>query len=164
MSQQKVGFGGGCHWCTEAVFQALRGVTSVEQGFIRSTPPNQTWSEAVIVTYDTDLIDLETLANVHIRTHAATAAHSMRPKYRSAIYIFSESQQNEATIILDGLGDEFENGLVTEALPFVDFKPSEDRLLNYYETNPDRPFCRRYIDPKLDLIRKKFSSQALAGI
>ena len=164
MSPKKIGFGGGCHWCTEAVFQALRGVMWVEQGFIQSTPPNQSWSEAVIVTYDTEVIDLETLANVHVRTHAATAAHSMRPKYRSAIYTFSEHQQDEANIILDGLGDEFDNGLVTEALPFVGFKPSEERLLNYYETNPPRPFCKGYIDPKLDLIRKNFSSQALAGI
>ena len=164
MSQQKVGFGGGCHWCTEAVFQALRGVVSVEQGFIRSTPPNQTWSEAVIVTFDEDVIDLKTLANVHVRTHASTARHSMRPKYRSAIYTFSDGQQVEANVVLERLAGEFENGLVTEVLPYAGFKSSEVRHLNYYETNPDRPFCKRYIDPKLDLIRKKFSSQALAAL
>ncbi|MBO6639652.1 MAG: peptide-methionine (S)-S-oxide reductase [Roseitalea sp.] len=81
----RIGFGGGCHWCTEAVFQALRGVTRVEQGFVRSEPPFDAWSEAVIVTFDPASIDLATLTEVHLRTHASTAAHAMRGEYRSAV-------------------------------------------------------------------------------
>jgi len=88
----KIGFGGGCHWCTEAVFQALNGVQKVEQGFIRSDPPQDSFSEAVIVTFDSKILSLETLIEVHLRTHASTSSHKMRGKYRSAIYIFDNQQ------------------------------------------------------------------------
>jgi len=67
----KIGFGGGCHWCTEAVFQKLRGVASVEQGFIRSRPPYETFSEAVIVSFDAAQISLSVLTEIHLRTHAS---------------------------------------------------------------------------------------------
>ncbi len=83
---QRVGFGGGCHWCTEAVFQSLRGVESVEQGWIKSDPPFDTFSEAVIVAFDTLVISLEVLIDVHLRTHASQVDHSFRSKYRSAVY------------------------------------------------------------------------------
>lgn len=162
MRQQKVGFGGGCHWCTEAVFQSLRGVKSVEQGFIRSEPPTESWSEAVIVTYDPAVIDLNTLINVHLRTHSATKAHSMRSKYRSAVYSFSDAQACDARNSLDAIALDFDEPLITQVLPFVDFKISDEHFRNYYETNPERPFCKRYIDPKLDLIRKNFSTQVVA--
>lgn len=65
----KAGFGGGCHWCTEGVFQALRGVAQVDQGFVRSDAPADTWSEGVIVTFDPSVIPLATLSEVHLRTH-----------------------------------------------------------------------------------------------
>ena len=93
---RKIGFGGGCHWCTEAVFQSLKGIETVEQGFIRSDAPADTWSEAVIVHYDPAEIDLAVLMEVHLRTHAATKDHSMRSKYRSAVYTFDGGQSGEA--------------------------------------------------------------------
>ena len=65
---EKIVFGGGCHRCTEAVFQALRGVKDVAQGFVSSTPPDNAWSEAVIVTLDPSLIDGATLIEIHLRT------------------------------------------------------------------------------------------------
>ncbi|MEM9546265.1 MAG: peptide-methionine (S)-S-oxide reductase [Bacteroidota bacterium] len=83
-ASQKVGFGGGCHWCTEAVFQSLNGVTEVEQGWIASKEA-PLLSEAVIVHYDEKIIDLTILIEIHLRTHSATSSHSMRSKYRSAI-------------------------------------------------------------------------------
>ncbi len=92
----KVGFGGGCHWCTEGVFQALRGVTQVDQGFLQSAAPADTWAEGVIVTFEPSVIGLGTLSEVHLRTHSATRARSPQNKYRSAIYIFDESQRVEA--------------------------------------------------------------------
>ena len=61
ITAERIGFGGGCHWCTEAVFQSLRGISKVEQGWIRSTPPHEKFSEAVIVTYDPKVMSLETL-------------------------------------------------------------------------------------------------------
>ena len=68
----KVGFGGGCHWCTEGVFQALRGVTQVDQGFPTIDGAGNTWAEGVIVTFDPTVIGLTTLSEVHLRTHSAT--------------------------------------------------------------------------------------------
>lgn len=158
MAQDMIGFGGGCHWCTEAVFQALRGVVFVEQGFAKSAPPADTWSEAVRLTYDPNEIDLGTLVEVHLRTHASDADHSMRSKYRSAIYTLGDSQAAAAQSLLDELRIDFERPLVTRVLPMHDFKHSDERFQNYYETNPERPFCRRYIDPKLALIRKRFAA------
>ena len=160
MGIETIGFGGGCHWCTEAVFQALSGVTLVEQGFIRSTPPAETWSEAVIVHFDPAVIDLGTLIEVHIRTHSATSNHTMRSKYRSAVYVFDDGQTDQAAAALNRLQGEFDKKLVTSVLGFVDFKASDERFQNYYTTDPDRPFCKRYIDPKLALIRQRFAAEA----
>ena len=157
----KVGFGGGCHWCTEGVFQALRGVTQVEQGFLQSAAPADTWAEGVIVTFEPSAIGLETLSEVHLRTHSATRARSPQNKYRSAIYIFEEGQRAEAEEAIRGFAEEAGKPVHTLVLPFAGFKPSDERYQNYYRTDPNRPFCRRYIDPKLDFIRKHFSEIAL---
>ena len=156
----KIGFGGGCHWCTEAVFQALAGVQRVQQGFICSLAPADSWSEAVIVHFNPSQIHLATLVEVHIRTHSATSNHSMRSKYRSAIYVFDDAQADGVGKALALLQPEFAGKLVTAILNFVDFKSSDERFQNYYATNPDRPFCKRYIDPKLDLIRTRFAVHA----
>jgi len=88
----KIALGGGCHWCTEAVFQSIRGVVSVEQGYIASTEPNSSFSEAVIVSYDPLTLDIKSLIDIHIRTHSSTSTHRLRDKYRSAVYFFSESR------------------------------------------------------------------------
>ena len=157
----KLGFGGGCHWCTEGVFQALRGVAQVDQGFVQSDAPADTWSEGVIVTFDPSTIGLATLSEVHLRTHSATRARSPRSKYRSAIYIFEDSQRHEAERAIAGFADESGKAVHTVVLPFRSFRASDERYQNYYRTNPSRPFCRRYIDPKLDYIRRHFSEVAL---
>lgn len=153
----KIGLGGGCHWCTEAVFQALRGVSTVDQGFISSNAPNESFSEAVTVTYDPGVIDLKTLIEIHLRTHSSTSAHSMREKYRSAVYVYSDQQFCVVKCILAQLQDEFENRIVTRVLRYVSFRPSTEQYTNYYEQDPDRLFCKRYIDPKLDRIRAEYS-------
>jgi len=155
---ERIGFGGGCHWCTEAIFQALRGVHQVEQGFIRSIPPQQSWSEAVIVQFDTAVIDLPTLIEVHVRTHSATSNHSMRRKYRSAVYTFSGEQAADAHFALKRLQRDFEAPIVTRVLAFEDFRPSDARFQSYYVTNPERPFCKTYIEPKLADIRRRFAA------
>lgn len=156
----QIGLGGGCHWCTEAVFQTLRGVVDVAQGFICAPPPQDSWSEAVIVSFDPAEIDLGTLVEVHLRTHASTSHHKMRGKYRSAIYTFSDAQTQSAMGILDGLQVGFEEPLVTMVLEHAGFKPSDERFQNYYATDPGRPFCKTYIDPKLQLIREQYAELA----
>ena len=90
----KVGFGGGCHWCTEAVFQQIRGVSKVDQGWIASVVPHDTFSEAVIVHFDPRIIKLDQLIEIHLKTHSCTSSHPMRSKYRSAVYYFESIQKS----------------------------------------------------------------------
>jgi len=150
---QMIGFGGGCHWCTEAVFQALRGVKQVDQGFISSSPPDDTWSEAVKVQFDPEVIDLARLIDIHLHTHASTSQHAMRSKYRSAIYVNSLQQAHEANAVLSDRRDAFSKPLVTRVLPLVGFKSSELGRRAYFENNNGNQFCERHIEPKLHKLR-----------
>ena len=152
----KIGFGGGCHWCTEAVFQSLTGVDRVEQGWIASAGSNEHFSEAVIVHFNPQRIPLDVLIEIHLHTHKSTSNHSMRKKYRSAIYYFSESDGAQCTAILSLLQRDFEKPLITQVLPFVAFDPSAEKIRNYYYSNPQKPFCRRFIEPKLTLLLEQF--------
>ena len=127
MDNNRIGLGGGCHWCTEAVFQVLKGVQQVEMGYIRSEPPDDFFSEAVLVVFDPDVIALSNIIKVHLDTHSSTANHQMRDRYRSAVYVFGEQQQNEANAIIHNLQAEYHRPLVTRALPFSDFKPAEEK-------------------------------------
>ena len=154
---QKIGFGGGCHWCTEAVFQSLLGIKKVEQGFISSVNENNTFSEAVIVHFDPTEISLKDLIEIHLYTHKSTSQHSMRSKYRSAIYHFSDEQAKGAEDILDEIKNDFQDPIITKILPFCNFKESYELFQNYYYSNPEKPFCERHINPKLTLLLSKFN-------
>ncbi|MET1414662.1 peptide-methionine (S)-S-oxide reductase [Roseibium sp. HPY-6] len=157
-AEVKIGLGGGCHWCTEAVFQAIAGISRVEQGFIRSDPPDNGWSEAVLVTFDPVAIPLESLIEIHLRTHSSTSHHKMRGKYRSAVYVYDAGTGVKVGRILRALQREFDDPLVTKVLTLAEFKSSDERFRNYYASGPDRPFCKTYIDPKLALLRKRYAS------
>ncbi|GAA3583431.1 peptide-methionine (S)-S-oxide reductase [Snuella lapsa] len=152
----KVGLGGGCHWCTEAVFKSLKGVEKVEQGYISSIEEDK-FSEAVIVHFNTESIPLKVLIEVHLHTHKSTSEHAMRDKYRSAIYVFSNPQGAEAKTIINELQSDFERALVTKVYAFKCFKPSRISLLDYYYQNPEKPFCKAYINPKLKVLLRQFS-------
>lgn len=154
---QKIALGGGCHWCTEAVFQSLKGVTKVQQGYVASEGMNCTFSEAVIVHFNAKKISLCSLIEIHLLTHKSTSDHSMRDKYRSAIYTFSEIQKKEAQRILEDFQKEFKNQLITKVLYFKEFKPSRDEITDYYYKSPEKPFCKQFIDPKLKLLLSNFS-------
>lgn len=154
----KIALGGGCYWCTEAVFQSLRGVEKVEQGFVASDAANSTLSEGVIVYFDPEIISLEVLIEIHLLTHKSTSQHSMRKKYRSAVYSFSQIQQKEAQLALMKLQQMFGKRIITKVLPFKTFKPSEEQFTNYYYKDSQKPFCQNYIHPKLQLLLKKFKS------
>lgn len=154
--QKQIGLGGGCHWCTEAVFLSLGGVQNVEQGWIASVLPHDALSEAVVVTYESSVISLKDLIDIHLHTHASTSLHSMRSKYRSAVYWFNTADEREIKLIIERLRDDFEQPIITNVLPFVSFKASLPGHLNYYYSNPDKPFCAVYINPKLQMLRKKY--------
>ena len=157
---ERIGFGGGCHWCTEGVFQAIVGVQQVDQGFIRSDAPSDSCAEAVVVHFDPRAIDLATLLEIHLRTHSATKTFAPSGKYRCAVYHFDDTQETKIRCFLAAFRASFDKPLSTAALPFREFRHSDARYQNYYATDPERPFCKRYIDPKLDFIRKNFGKIA----
>lgn len=154
---QEIGLGGGCHWCTEAVFQSLKGVLNVQQGWIASTVPNQHFSEAILISFDSTIIEVSTLIEIHLLTHASTSDHSFRSKYRSAVYYKNEECSNQLQQIITGIQQDFNEKIVTKILPLIKFKLSFTEYLNYYQTRPEAPFCVTYISPKLVLLKKKFS-------
>jgi len=154
----KTGFGGGCHWCTEAVFSSVKGVVSVAQGWIASQDNNASFSEGVIVEYDSNIINLKVLIEIHLHTHSSTAQHSMRDKYRSAVYIFQGDDIPHVKLIIKNLQPDFDKPLITEVLRYAEFKLNRQESLDYYFTDPERPFCENYINPKLKLLMKQFSN------
>ena len=149
----RIGLGGGCHWCTEGIFVSLAGVRRVEQGWIASLAPYDTPSEAVIVHYDPTVVTLEELLDVHLRTHSAFSDHSLRGKYRSAVYYLGEAERIRSERWLNELGRACEQTPLTLVLPFGDFLASPPEYRDYFRTDPERPFCRRYIAPKVARLR-----------
>jgi len=155
VSINKLAFGGGCHWCTEAVFQSLVGVEYVHQGWAAHIENDSSFSEAALIEYNPETIELEALLEIHLLTHSSTSNHSMRNKYRSAVYVTHLEQEKRVACILEGLRKNFNKPLQTQILPLAKFK-SNPEYQNYYYQNPNRAFCRRYIDPKLVLILERF--------
>lgn len=152
----KVGLGGGCHWCTEGIFASLNGIVKINQGWISSTGSNAQFSEAIEVHFEPDVILLADLVSIHLHTHACMADHSMRSKYRSAVYTYSDGQAKQSHDILRDLQSDFELKIITQVLPFGEFKANKAELTDYLYTSPNRPFCQRYIHPKLQLLMQRF--------
>ncbi|GAA4341617.1 hypothetical protein GCM10023149_54050 [Mucilaginibacter gynuensis] len=136
---------------------SLKGVTHVEQGWIAADGEAAAFSEAVIVTFN--LISLSTLITVHLHTHSCTSNHSMRSKYRSAIYTFNRQQEVTSREAITALQPEFAQQIITEVLPFREFKRNTANYLNYYYSNPEKPFCKNVINPKLRLLLNRFSNE-----
>lgn len=156
MRNKKIALGGGCHWCTEAVFQSLKGVEKVEQGFVSPLEDLNSYSEAVIVHYNIDLIHLEDLIAVHLHTHKSTSNHSFRKKYRSAVYVFDQEDLEKSEMGIKDLQTNFKEKLITKVHRFGKFKASEIQFHDYYFNNPEKPFCETYISPKLQMLKQKF--------
>ena len=154
----KVGFGGSCHWCTEAIFQSLIGVTHVEQGWI-SSKEYSTLSEGVLVHFDPNIIPLEVLVEIHLHTHSCTSTHSMREKYRSAVYVYDNAQNDNAHHAIINLQKDFEDMIITKVLWFTEFKINKEQYLDYYYNNPEKAFCKNQIEPKLKKLISMFSKR-----
>lgn len=155
----KIGLGGGCHWCTEGIFLSVKGVKAVEQGWIRTEYDQDDYSEGIIVHFDPKIVQLKTLIDIHLQTHASTAEHSMRHKYRSAIYTFSTRQLEMCEMILLKLQDKSDQKIITQILNFGGFRENTTEFQNYFYQNPEKPFCRRYIQPKLKKITEQFPGE-----
>jgi peptide-methionine (S)-S-oxide reductase len=85
----------------------------------------------------------------------------MRKKYRSAVYVFTTAQYTQANGILGSLQQDFEDKLITEVYGFKEFKISPEPFQNYYLKNPNKPFCKTYIDPKLQMLLRRFPKNAI---
>lgn len=154
----QIGFGGGCHWCTEAVFASLKGIDDVKQGWIASDGNYTAYSEAVCLSYNPSVISLTDLIAIHLHTHSADSQHSMRNKYRSAIYFFDEESKKAAEKALSKLQQGFKKPLITKVLPFKSFKSSPVKFQNYYYSDTEKPFCKSYIQPKLQYLQINYQT------
>lgn len=152
----KIGFGGGCHWCTEAVFRSLKGVVKVEQGFIAPKENLEQPSEAVIVHFNENDIGLKDLLKIHLYTHKSTKNHSMRNKYRSAVYFFEKQQKISLKTYMQEIQSVFKAPLITQILPFGVFNPSKEKYQDYYYSDITKPFCETHISPKVALLIDTF--------
>lgn len=159
----KIGFGGSCHWCTEAIFLSIKGVQTVGQGWIASEGESAAFSEAVIVEFDRTIVSLDTLIAIHLHTHSCTANHTMRSKYRSAVYTFNKDQAIAAQQAITTLQTEFAKTIITEVVPFKAFKLNKDEYLNYYYSNPGKLFCENIVTPKLHLLMRRFGKEVDPG-
>ncbi|MET4083449.1 peptide-methionine (S)-S-oxide reductase [Pedobacter sp. UYP30] len=154
---QTLGLGGSCHWCTEGIFQSLIGVSNVKQGWIASEKPYQEFSEAIILDFSPDEISLQDIIAIHLHSHSCTSEHQLRAKYRSALYFFNADQEQDFENILKAHQSDFDKPILTQVLPFSSFRQNSDQYLNYYQNNPEKPFCKNYITPKLKMLKEKFS-------
>jgi len=157
---ETVGFGGSCHWCTEAIFLSVKGVTDVKQGWISSLADATEFSEAILLRYNAEIISLKQLIEIHLHTHSCTSNHAMREKYRSAVYVTDEEQIGDVQKIISHLQPDFEQPIITRALKMNEFKLNKAEYLNYYYSDPSRGFCENIINPKLKLLLDKFSTLA----
>jgi peptide-methionine (S)-S-oxide reductase len=168
----KATFGAGCFWCTEAVFQQLKGVQSVVSGYSGGTVKGPTYrqvctgttghAEAVQVTYDPAVISYEELLEVFWQTHDPTTrdrqGNDVGNQYRSVIFYHTDEQKELAERSkqkLDAAGL-FDGPIVTEIVPFTAFYRAETHHQNYFAENVGRPYCRAFIRPKVDKVKKVF--------
>ena len=153
----KIGFGGSCHWCTEAIFLSIKGVQEVSQGWIAPDNDPELFSEAVIVAFDKDAISLADLVTVHLHSHSCTSDHHLRSKYRSAIYLMDADQETDVRRAIAENQKNFKEKIITDVIPFGAFKINSDNYLNYYFKDPQKPFCENIVNPKLMEIIRNFN-------
>ncbi len=173
MNMQTIIFGGGCFWCTEAVFQLLKGVQSVVPGYTGGTVENPTYQqvcdgntghvEATQIVYDPAVIDLKDLLAVFFSSHDPTTrdrqGNDVGTQYRSAIFYETEEQKKVITDVIQQLTTDttFEKPIVTEVLPAVTFYPAEKYHQEYFRKNQDQPYCQFVINPKVEKLRKQYA-------
>lgn len=162
-------FGGGCFWCTEAIFKEVNGVIKVEPGYAGGFLENPTYqevcnemsghAEVIRVTYEPQLIDYSSLIRIHLETHDPTVLNQQGndrgTQYRSVIFYRTEKQREEALQAINHYSGLFENPIVTEVLPLEKFYPAESYHLDYYNRHSSEPYCQYIIKPKLDKFRLK---------
>jgi peptide-methionine (S)-S-oxide reductase len=177
MSQQKqfetITLGAGCFWCTEAVFQRVKGVISVESGYSGGGIANPTYrevtsgltghAEVIQVVFDPEVVSLVRILEIFWRTHDPTTLNrqgaDVGTQYRSAIFYHSDTQGDIATKLKQELEKQaiWDKPVVTEITAFDAFYKAEDYHQDYYNQNPNQPYCQFVIVPKLEKFEKFFS-------
>src|SRR5215468_9386548 len=165
--------GGGCFWCLEAVFDGLRGVKSVESGYMGGHVDNPTYRqvcggdtghvEVVRVTFDPQEISYGDLLDVFFSTHDPTTLNrqggDVGTQYRSAFFYHSPEQKAAAEQRIAELNaaNIWDRPIVTEVVPLEAFYPAEDYHQGYFRANPDQGYCRVVVSPKVAKFRAKFA-------
>jgi len=168
-------FGGGCFWCTEAIYQEVAGVQSVTSGYAGGHTENPTYkevctgqtghAEAVQIAFDPGQVSYRDLLTIFFFTHDPTTLNrqgaDVGTQYRSAIFTHDDEQNEIANALkaeLDACG-EFAGPIVTQIDPLTTFYPAENYHRNYYRLNDSQPYCQAVIRPKLEKFRQKFSEK-----
>ncbi len=168
-------FGGGCFWCTEAIYQDLLGVSEVKSGYsggnIHKPTYNQVTSgttghaEVIQFLYDPKTISFQELLEIFWSTHDPTTLNrqgaDVGPQYRSVVFFHSNEQQEMAQLFKEKLNQEkvFKNPIVTEITAFANFYVAENYHQNYFKENGAQPYCQFVILPKVEKFRKVFAEK-----
>lgn len=172
---EKATFGMGCFWCTEAVFQRLKGVTKVESGYCGGTVKNPTYedvssgttghAEVTQITFNPAVISYKELLEVFWKMHDPTSLNrqgaDVGTQYRSAIFYHTAQQKALAEHYKAELNKQNALGkpVVTQIAPFKAFYKAENYHQNYYNLNGSQPYCRAVIKPKVDKLEKIFKEK-----
>ena len=168
-------FGGGCFWCTEAVFVALAGVDSVRSGYCGGSLDNPSYEqvcsgqtghiEVIEIKYDASVVTYDALLEVFFATHDPTTpgrqGNDVGPQYQSAIFWQTPEQRAQAEAFVQTLeaSDTFSQPVCTEILPAAHFWPAEAIHDNYFELHPNQGYCQMVIAPKVNKFKKSFATK-----
>lgn len=172
MDMKKAVFGGGCFWCTEAVFKMLKGVSAVMPGYAGGEKPNPTYAqvsggdtgyaEVIEITYDPSVTNYRELLEVFFAAHDPTQinrqGNDVGTQYRSVIFYSDEEEREEAEKYIAELKV---RGVpaVTSVEPLIHFYPAEDYHKDYFANNRSAPYCQIIIEPKVEKIKNKFADK-----
>jgi peptide-methionine (S)-S-oxide reductase len=178
MSDSKVElatFGAGCFWCTEAVFQNVKGVSKVVSGYAGGKVKNPTYreictgltghAEVTQITFDPSKVSFEELLEVFWNTHDPTTLNRQGAdegtQYRSVVFYHTDEQRKAAENYKSQLeaSKVFKNPIVTEISPLADYYPAENYHQNYFELNPNQSYCQYVVRPKVEKFKKQFHSK-----
>lgn len=166
---EKAIFGGGCFWCTEAIFKMVKGVKKVTSGYAGGKMRNPSYedvstgdtghAEAIEIEFDPKEIIYKDLVYIFFRTHDPTTMNrqgaDVGTQYRSVIFYKNEAQKKIAEDGLRRAQSEFDSPIVTGIVPFDEFYTAEGYHQNYFEENPHSGYCRLVIDPKIKKLQEK---------
>ena len=175
-SRQTITLGGGCFWCTEAVYVRVKGVTDVESGYSNGQAGRPSYeqvcsgrtgcNEVVKLVYDPAQISTREVLEIFFVVHDATTlnqqGHDVGTQYRSGIYYSTPEQKQIAQDMIAELTQArtFDRPIVTEVLPLANYWPAEDYHQDYFENNPNQGYCVAVAGPKVAKFRKTFSRLA----